>query len=76
MEEKKLATILEALADKIDNLELGVYIQKTSYEQLKEESERLKKENDSLRKDNVLLTRELRGEVVFKKVEVEDLRND
>lgn len=49
MDEKKLSTILEALADKIDNLELGVYIKTVSYEKLKEENERLKKDNEDLR---------------------------
>lgn len=75
MDEKKLVTILEALADKIDNLELGVYIKDHAYNELREENEKLKKENDILRKDNVALTRELRGEIVFKKIEKEDIRN-
>ena len=59
MEEKKLITILEALADKIDNLELGIFIKKTDIEMLKEtnnslleENTRLKKENEDLRAEN------------------------
>jgi hypothetical protein len=49
MNEKKLLTILEALADKIDNLELGIYIKDISYNNLKEENERLRKENEDLK---------------------------
>lgn len=75
MDEKQLSIILGVLADKIDNLNLGIYIKDISYKNLKEENERLKNENDTLRADNVALTRELRGEG-FKKVEMEDKNND
>jgi hypothetical protein len=75
MDEKKLSVILEAVADKIQTLGLDLTIKDIKIGKLTEENERLKKENDILRKDNALLTRELRGEVVFKKIEKEDIRN-
>jgi cell shape-determining protein MreC len=67
MEEKKLATILEALADKIDNLRLGGYITKADNERLKEENERLKKENEDLRAENERYKKV--SNIEFKKIE-------
>ena len=52
MEENKLITILEALADKIDDLELKVSIKKLGYEQLTEEKNSLLEENIRLKKEN------------------------
>lgn len=49
MDEKKLSTILEALADKIDNLELALSIKDYEIKDLKKENERLKVENEELR---------------------------
>jgi hypothetical protein len=69
MDEKKLSVILEAVADKIQTLGLDLTIKDIKIGKLTEENERLKRENDILRKDNVALTRELRGEVVFEKIE-------
>lgn len=72
MDEKKLSKLLEVLVDKIDNLEIGIRIKDINYKELREENERLKKENDMLRKDNVSLTRELRGEIVFRRIDKEE----
>jgi cell division protein FtsB len=69
MDEKKFNVVLEALAEVIDDLRFKVRL-------LQNENERLKKENDILRKDNVALTRELRGECVFKKIERFDENDD
>ena len=75
MDEKKLSKLLEVLVDKIESLELDIYIKNVDYQKLKEENERLRSENDFLRKDNVALTRELRGEVTFKRIDKEDINN-
>lgn len=63
MDEKKLSTILEALADKIDNLELGVYIKNLDNEKLRGENEKLKEENDKLLKTVKILEKAIAQEV-------------
>lgn len=50
MDEKKLSTILEALADKIDNLELALSIKDYEIRDLKKENEALKKAVETLKK--------------------------
>lgn len=75
MDEKKFIVILEAVADKIQTLGLDLTVKDIKIGKLAEENERLRRENEILRKDNVALTRELRGEIVFKKVERTDKNN-
>ena len=81
MEEKKLTTILNALADKIDALELSLYVKNIECKQLKEDNDRLVEDKKILKEENERLNREnddLRAEnerykrithVEFKKIE-------
>lgn len=67
MDEKKLSTILEALADKIDNLELVLSIKDYETKELKVENEQLEKENEALKAEIERYKKV--GPIEFKKIE-------